>query len=118
MLYDVGEVEQGQIVWLYPHTRTASRNVHRMLAVSVMHDPKRHWPWVTVEWTENGQLKWEKVHKDDIRKRNPTTTTKAEARQGDSIGDGLTSSKLGTSRRLALPGAHKYEPTEGQETLF
>lgn len=118
MLFDVNEVAVDQQVWLYPHTRTASANVHRMLAVKVMKDPKAHWPMVLVCWKEGNQDKWELVHKDDIRKRNPTASTKAEHKQGDTIGDGPTSSKLGTSRRLVMPGAKKYQPTDDQMELF
>lgn len=117
MLYDVGEVTEGQSVWLYPHTRTASTNVHRQLAVKVLKDPKAHWPMVVVGWREGGRDHWELVHKDDIRKRNPSASTKAETKQGDTIGDGPISS-LGKHRKLVLPGAKKYEPTEGQGTLF
>jgi hypothetical protein len=119
MLYNVDEIAEGQTVWLYPHTRTAGPNVHRMLQVKVLKDPKLHWPWVIVTWDElGGGDKWEKVHKDDIRRRNPGKATKDETKQGDGVGSGSTSSRLGTNRRLVLPGARKYEPTEGQETLF
>lgn len=118
MLYDVDEVQVGQTVWLFPHTRTASQNVHRMLQVRVMKEPKAHWPRVMVEWKEGNEDRWELVHKDDIRKRNPASATKADTKQGDTIGDGPTSSKLGTSRRLALPGAAKVAPTEDQMSLW
>ena len=118
MLYNVDEITNGQQVWLYPHTRTASRNVHRCLAVRVLKDPKAHWPMVLVGWREAEEDRWELVHKDDIRKRNPSASTKAEREQGDTAQDGLAASALGSNRRLALPGKAKVVPTEGQGTLF
>lgn len=117
MLRDPEEVGVDGMVFLYPQTKTSSQNVHRMLTVRVMKDPKAHWPMVMVCWKENGEDRWELVHKDNIRKKSAAaTTTRADKTQGDTAGDGATSSK--TKRVRVLPGANKYEPTEGQGTLF
>jgi hypothetical protein len=89
MLYHVDEVVVGQQVVLFPHTKTASNNVHRQRVVTIMKDPKAHWPKVMVCWKEDGEDRWELVHKDNIKKRvSPTHSTGADRHQGDSVGDG------------------------------
>lgn len=118
MIRDPEELNIGQTVFLYPQTKTASTSCHRQLSVRVMHDPKKHWPMVVVEWYEDGSQRWELVHRDNIRKKAVAVTSKAEKAQGDSIGDGQARKRGGTNRVRVMPGAKKYEPTEGQETLF
>lgn len=118
MLRDPEEVGVDGRVWLYPQTRTASQNVHRQLAVKIMKDPRAHWPMVVVGWTESGVDRWELVHKDNIRKKAPgVISAKEEKTQGDSIG-GTASSRTKVARVRVMPSAKKYEPTEGQGTLF
>lgn len=87
---DLDELEQGQTVHLYPHTKTASRACHEQRTVKLMHDKegnKKHWPFLVVEWKEGGVDCWARVHKDDVKlKASATTTTKEEKRQGDQTG--------------------------------
>ena len=119
MLQTPEEVQAGQTVWLYPQTKQASANVHRMLAVRILKDPKAHWPMIVVGWSENGADAWELVHRDNIRKRSAAaTTTKDETKQGDAVGGGQTSSKRGANRVRVMPNAKKYEPTDEQMELF
>lgn len=116
MLRDVNEVQVGRIVHLYPQTKTASANVHRMLAVSVLKDPAAHWPMVVVGWKEDGTDFWELVHRDNIRTRSPAARTRSDDKEGDNIREGGgVSSKWAKVKKL--PG--KAAPTiEGQDTLF
>lgn len=116
MLRGPEEIEKGQTVYLYPQTKQASHNVHRMLAVIVMKPPSAHWPMVMVRWSEGGKDWWELVHKDNIRRKpQSATTTKAEKAAGDTVSgsDGRRSTRV-----RVMPSARKYAPTEGQETLF
>ncbi len=116
MLQTPDEVVEGQTVHLYPQDKQASRNVHRMLAVTILKAPATHWPMVVVGWTEGGRDCWELVHRDNIRKK-PTgaTTTRQEKGEGDTV---VSSGGRKANRVRVMPGAHKYAPTEGQETLF
>jgi hypothetical protein len=84
------DLEIGQVVHLHPNTQQASRNVHRMLAVRVMKDPKRHWPMVMVEWEEDGKSYYELVHRQNLRRRPWTGASAAtvEKKRGDTVGDG------------------------------
>jgi hypothetical protein len=116
MLREPGEVKEGQTVYLYPQTKQASANVHRMLAVTILRKPTDFWPYLVVGWSERGTSFWEKVHRDNIRLRSrAATTTKAEKTAGDSIGD---KARGGTARVRVMPGKKKVEPTDGQEALF
>lgn len=116
MLSAPEEIEEGQTVHLYPQNKQASRNVHRMLAVTVLKDPKAHWPMVVVGWTEGGRDYWELVHRDNIRKKaTGAVTTKQEKGEGDTVG---SAGSRRPNRVRVMPSAKKYEPTDGQETLF
>jgi hypothetical protein len=116
LLRDPEEVGVDGMVFLYPQTKTASRNVHRQLAVRVLKDPRAHWPMVVVGWKEEGKDHWELVHKDNIRKRSTAAaTTKADKTEGDTVGAG---SQLGTKRLRVMPSAKKYEPSEEQLPLW
>ena len=117
MLRDVNEVTVGRIVHLYPQTKTASTNVHLMLAVTVLKDPAAHWPMVVVGWKKDGVDMWELVHKDNIRTRSPAARTKADDKQGDGTREGGSSVSDKWAKVKKLSG--KAAPTiEGQETLF
>ena len=122
MLYEVHEVSEGQTVWLYPHTKGASAACHAMRQVKVMHDPKKHWPYVVVEWKEGGVDRWEKVHRDNIKKKPPSQTgMAAQKKQGDTSGNPDTPTDRKWQRKLALPGKIKpIQLAEGEEqgTLF
>lgn len=100
---DLDDLYQGQIVYLSPHTKTASRACHEQRAVRVMHDKdviRKHWPMVVVEWTVGGVAKWERVHRDNIKLRPKTVSTKSEKREGDAVGGGTTEQKW--KRKLAV----------------
>lgn len=101
MLYEPTEVEVGQTVYLYPHTHGASPACHRLLVVKVMRVPAETWPYVVVEWEENNQPKWERVHRDNIKKR-PTAVQAEDKRQGDAVGQGGSRSPEKWQRRLAV----------------
>lgn len=94
----------GMTVYLYPTLKTSSRNVHRMLAVQVMKDPKRHWPIVVVSWEEDGKLEWELVHKDNIRIR-PVSRVAADKREGDTTREHGKGPSV--SRVRVMPGKPK-----------
>lgn len=113
MLREPTDVAVGGTCFLFPHTRTASTNVHRMLTVKVLKDPKVHWPMVVVGWTDQGVEMWELVHKDDIRLRSPAARDKVQEKQGDTVGDG---GEVKTKVRR-MPG-RAIGLIEGQETLF
>lgn len=100
MLYDVDEVQIGQTVYLDAHSKGAPAICHRRLVVKVMHPPARFWPYLVVEWKEDGVDKWARVHRDNIKKRPVQDRTVAERKEGDT-GSGTTSQKW--QRRLALP---------------
>lgn len=102
MLHDSHEVEVGQTVYLFPHTKGASPACHRLLAVKVAQDPAKFWPYVIVEWVEGREARWERVHRDNIKKA-PTAVKAADKRQGDSVGtgDGRMVAQKG-QRRLAV----------------
>ncbi len=80
-----------------------------------MKDPALHWPYLIVSWKEDGELCWEKVHRDHIRRNPAATQTKAADRQGD----GVTQSTRGVKpfRVRVMPG-RKIEDLEGQGELF
>lgn len=109
MLNSPDDVEKGRIVHLYPHTKQASRNCHRLLTVSVMKNPAQHWPYLIVCWKEDGQDLWEKVHKDNIRVKSAAASTKADVRQGDSVGEG--------QRRGAKPGRVRVMPKQPKAVI-
>lgn len=100
MIYTPEELEVGRLVYLFPHTKQASQTVHRQLAVSVMKDPKAHWPRVMVCWKEDGQDRWELVHRDNIKLRR-SSSAKVEKRDGDTTQDQTTTSSR-WQRRLAV----------------
>lgn len=120
MIHNHIDIEKGQLVFLYPHTKTASRNVHRLLMVRVVDEPAAHWPLVGVGWVEKGKTAndevRELVHKDNIRLRPAgSATNKAEKAQGDSTG-GL----VVPNRVRVMPGRiDEIDPQDGiQEALF
>lgn len=118
MIHKPEDLRVGQTVYLYPHTKQASRACHEQRVVSVMQDPAKHWPKVVVEWTENGVQQWQLVHRDNIRLRAAaSTTTKEETKAGDTTQDG--GAKWATVRRM--PGRAKpieIPPGLEQATLF
>jgi hypothetical protein len=120
VLRSADEVEQGQRVYLWPQTKTASRACHDKRAVTVMHDPKRWWPYLVVEWKDDaGSACWERVHADNIRKSLVERTSAAEKKTGDAVGGGTTKEKW--SRVRVMPGKSKeIQLAEGEEqgTLF
>lgn len=117
MLHSVDEVTVGQTLWTFPHTKSASTNVHRQLAVRVLQPPAKFWPYLVVGWAEGKEDKWEKVHKDDLKKKQSNTTASSDKHQGDSVGsDGSVAGKW--QRRLALPGRDRVKPTEDQLELW
>lgn len=120
MIDDPNAIQRGRIVFLYPQSKQASRACHRLLTVTVMKDPRAHWPMVMVQWKEDGADRWELVHRDNIRLRKPGgTTTKAESKEGDTTRDSGGMGKWAAVRKM--PGKPKpIEITEEQEqgTLF
>lgn len=119
MLHDPSEVEQGRIVFLYPHTRTASRECHAQLAVTVIKPPAQHWPYLIVAWKDAaGQDQWQRVHRDNVRLRRPASvSTKEEKTQGDSVGGGKTP----TVKRVRVPPKRReiaLDPDEEQLPLW
>jgi hypothetical protein len=118
MLNDSHEVEVGQVVYLYPHTKQASAECHRQLTVKVLKDPAAHWPKVVVGWKEDGVDKWQLVHRDNIRRRRvASATTKEEKRAGDTTGGGGEAGMAKWVKRGVMPGGVPPQ-VEGQETLF
>lgn len=118
MIYNVDELSDGQTVFLYPHTKTASQACHRQLQVKVLGDPKRHWPLVTVKWREGEEERWQLVHKDDIKKNksnSATETSAADRHQGDTVGAGPAPARP-WQRRLTI--GKPVENFEGQGKLF
>ena len=118
MLHGVDEVAQGQTVYLDAHTKTAPPECYQRLQVKVTHPPKRFWPFLVVEWEERNtdnvkETRWLRVHKDDVKKRDPSARTASEKKDGDTTG-GRVDGKW--QRRLAI--AQPVENVEGQETLF
>lgn len=118
MLRNPDEITQGQTVYLFPHTKTASWNVRQQLAVKVMHAKEtilKHWPLVVVEWKEGGQHCWERVHRDDIKLRAASMgTTKVDRAEGD----GAQGSGMGrwATRVPVMPGKIKpIDLPDGQE---
>lgn len=81
------DLEVGRIVFLYPQTKQASQSCHRQLSVTVMKDPAAHWPFILVKWKENGEDRWEKVHRDNVRLRR-ASNAKQEKREGDTVQNG------------------------------
>jgi hypothetical protein len=116
MLRDPSEVEEGQVVWLYPQTKQASTNCHKQLRVKIAKKPTAHWPMLVVVWTlADGTDSWELVHRDNIRKKPPGgATVSAEKKQGDTVGDGGSMARW---KPKVMPG-RKPVDIEGQETLF
>lgn len=93
MLYNKEEIEEGMRLWLHPHTKTAATIVYSQQPVDVIDFDG--WPWVVVEL---GQGQRYRVHKDDLRKRPPSSTSKQEKREGDS----QVGATLSQSRRVAI----------------
>ena len=117
MLRDPAELAEGDTAYLYPQTRQASTNCHRMLRVKIIKPPKTHWPMVVVSWSQDGTDLWELVHKDNIRKHPASTmSASAEKKDGDTVGDG--GGGMAKWKPKVMPGKKKAEPTEGQETLW
>jgi hypothetical protein len=118
LLRDPEEVAEGDTVHLYPQTKQASTNVHRLLQVKIGKPPKAHWPMVLVVWTERGTSLWEMVHRDNIRK-HPATAVSAsvDKKQGDSANDGGGGGMSKWVKRGIMPGKPKPE-LDGQEPLF
>lgn len=101
MLYNKEEIEEGMRLWLHPHTKTAATIVYSQAPVDVI--DLAGWPWVVVEpsgWIGERM----RVHKDDLRKRPPSSTSKQEKRAGDSQVGGTSSQ----SRRTPIKTA-KYD---------
>jgi hypothetical protein len=99
---DLDDLYKGQIVHLEPHTKTASRACHQRQTVRLMHEKetiRKHWPFVVVEWKVGGVDTWEKVHRDNIKLRPKTTTTRAEKAAGDSTQDNKTAGKWARVRK-------------------
>lgn len=112
MLRDPDEAEVGQEVFLYPHSKTASRACWRQLSVTITKPPKKHWPMLVVEWHEPGGRHWELVHKDNIRLRRPTGKAEGDATQ-DHEAVFATPRKIGSAfKPVELPDGYE------QETLF
>jgi len=120
---DLHDLHKGQIVYLTPHTKQASRACHERRTVKIMHEKdtiKRHWPMIVVEWKQDGVDKWERVHRDNVKLRaHAPRATKVERAEGD----GAQSSGMGrwASKVRVMPGKIKpIELAEGQEqgTLF
>lgn len=122
MIYDPDELEVGMTVYLFPHTRQASMNVHRGLTVSVMKDPKAHWPKVMVTWKEGNEDKWELVHRDNIKKRAPSARNKQDEKEGDTARGGTTGMGSKWTKVPVMPKQPKANivlaPDEAQGTLF
>lgn len=118
MLYDAHEVSEGETVFLFPHTKGASTACHRQLTVKVMHDPKKHWPYVIVEWMDDGKAVWEKVHKDNIKKKPAASAPSGDKKQGD--GSNVVSSGKWQRRLAAHTKAKPMALPDGMEepTLF
>jgi hypothetical protein len=118
---DMAELIQGQIVYLYPHTKTASRACHEMRMVRVMHDRqliRKHWPLLVVEWKQDGKDVWERVHRDNVRLRPVAKSNKSDKGAGD--GPSAVASKWAAKVRV-MPGKIKpIDLAEGEEqgTLF
>lgn len=92
MLNHVDEAEAGRVVYLYPHSKTASRACHRLLTVAIV-EGRKHWPMVVVKWNEGGAERWELVHRDNIRLRPSVAATRVDKKEGDSKGDVATGTK-------------------------
>lgn len=118
MLRDPTEVAVGDTVYLYPQTKQASTNCHKMLTVKVLKPPKQHWPMVVVGWdTPGGPSLWELVHKDNIRKRPASTVSESQVKKdGDTVGAG--GGAMSKWKPKVMPGKSKVEPMEGQGTLW
>src|SRR5215216_1918605 len=104
---DLHDLYKGQIVYLTPHTKTASRACHEKRTVRIMHDKdliRKHWPVIVVEWQQDGQDVWERVHRDNIKLRPGTSSTKVEKREGDGQG---SSSGPAVTRVRKMPGRIK-----------
>lgn len=112
MLYDAHEVEEGQVVFLFPHTRGASPACHEKRRVTIAQPPARFWPYLVVTWTEGGVDKWERVHRDNIKKK--PTTPKVDKQEGDGAGGGRSDGKW--QRKTVMPG--KIAHIEDQMELF
>lgn len=114
---DLHDLYKGQIVYLSPHTKTASRACHEQRAVRVMHEKDtilKHWPMVVVEWKQDGVDKWERVHRDNIKLRpGNASSAKVEKREGDGQGGG----KPTVTRVRKMPG-RPIAHIEDQMELF
>jgi hypothetical protein len=111
---DPKEMRIGQVVYLFPNTPQAGPACHQLRTVKVMRDPALFWPHVMVEWEEGGVSSWAKVHRDNIRSKPYQAPSREDKAQGDTVGG--SSSKPGRVR--VMPSAKKYEPLDGQESLF
>jgi hypothetical protein len=121
VLDDPDLIQQGRIVFLYPQSKTASANVHRQLSVTVMKDPKAHWPMVVVGWKEDGVDRWELVHRDNIRLKRPgVTTTKADKHEGDNVREGAGMGRWAKVRKMPTQAKAKVDMPDDMEqgTLF
>lgn len=115
MLRTPDDVDPGQIVYLYPHTKMAGRWCW-MKKQAVVEDAKTRWPLVHVTLTHEGVDYDAYPHKDDINIRPD-----AKSKQGD-MGNAGVKVELGSSRRTALRAESRYEIAladgEEQGTLF
>lgn len=106
MLREPTDVEVGQTCYLYPQSKQASANVHKMLTVKVLKDPAQHWPMVVVGWGDQ----WELVHRDNIRLRSPAARNKKEEAEGDTV----TASSSRSAKVKRMPGrAVGYNEEQG-----
>jgi predicted lipoprotein with Yx(FWY)xxD motif len=106
MLREPSEIEKGMTVYLYPQTKTASRACHEQRVVKVMKDPAAHWPMVVVTWTDANGDQWELVHRDNIRKKPPSTSkSKEDKNEGDNIRENAGRGKGARVRKM--PGRAK-----------
>lgn len=119
MLKDPEEIQVGRIVHLYPQTKQASRECHKQLAVSVLKDPRAHWPMVVVGWKEGNENKWQLVHRDNIRlKRASSVTSREEKRAGDQTGGPSESGMAKWAKKRAIMPGTPPPAIEGQMELF
>lgn len=119
MLKSADEAPVGRVVYLYPHTKQASRACHEQRVVKIRKDAARHWPRVVVEWTQDGVGRWELVHADNIRLKPPGSLASVNKEKKE--GDGPGSRGPAVTRVRVMPGRIKpiaLSDDQEQGTLF
>jgi hypothetical protein len=81
VIKDPEELRVGQVVHLYPHTKTAGQECYQQLPVEVADKPRRYWPMIQVKWKHPVEERdvTRLIHKDNIRINMPPGRKEGDA---------------------------------------